>query len=150
MKTRAKAIRLPLPPGGRKANNVLGNISFSALKTSKNPDLAIALAETFAAESQQRFVPASIGTFIPARKSVLQDPNIDLGAFATNEAKSITRVTIQAILEDEEHPTPPFPRNGDRIWNRYNQALSTMTLQNGDPKTVLDALQKEAQDLVSY
>jgi hypothetical protein len=61
----------------------------------------------------------------------------------------MARVVMNALLEDEVHPTPPWPKNGARIWQHWNDAYSKMLLEDADPEPVLSELQALAEDLVA-
>jgi ABC-type glycerol-3-phosphate transport system substrate-binding protein len=150
----AAAIPFPTPPGGHPATILIGNQINSPLKSGKNPDLAIALVEeTLTREDTQAFLSDNAGIWIPALKSQLQQyATFDkLAGYKTDTAKKMVRVTMQALLEGNAAPLPGWPKNGDRVWNEWNNTYQRIwkgKLAAADIKKELDTLQTTIEGLL--
>jgi ABC-type glycerol-3-phosphate transport system substrate-binding protein len=146
----ATAIPFPTPPGGHPATIVIGNDMESALKASKNLDLAkLVVEETTTDETAQEFLGEYAGVWIPALTSLLsQYATYDkLDAYKTDIAKKMVRVTMQQALQGNAGPIPGWKKNGADIWTQWNSVYGNILgtkapgLAKADIQKQLDALQ---------
>jgi len=151
----ATAIHFPTPPGGKKATIVIGNDIHSALKSGKNPDLAVKLVEeSLLADDMQAFLADNCGIWIPATKALLQkgDTPGNLAGYKTDTAKKMVKVTMDALLTGGSGPLPGWPKNGALIWKGWNDVAHRIwkdKLKVADIQKELDALQKTIEGYVA-
>jgi maltose-binding protein MalE len=147
------AIELPIPKGGKKATNLVGNQINSPTLHGPNPALAIDYIEsTVTNEDAQIVKPNGCGIWIPALKSMLEQYQTfdKLGGFTTDTAKAIVRVTMKAAL-DSASPIPGWPKNGNRIWDAWNDSYSKIwkgNLAKDDIQKELDTLETTVEGLL--
>jgi ABC-type glycerol-3-phosphate transport system substrate-binding protein len=148
------AIPFPTPPGGKAATIVIGNDMHSALKSGKNPDLAVKLVnESLTRPEAQYFLSNNCGIWIPALKSMLEQADTfdKLAGYKTDTAKNIVKVTMKALLTGGSGPLPGWPKNGSRIWSAWNTSYGNIwqkKLKGADIQKELDTLQTTITGLV--
>ncbi len=148
------AIPFPTPPGGHPATVVIGNQVNSPMLNAPNPELAIDFIEgTVSNEDAQIYLPMNPGIWIPALKSMLeQHATFDkLDGYKTEKAKAIVRVTMRELLQGGAASLPGWPKNGNRIWNAWNESFGRIwhgNLSKADIQADLDTLQTTIEGLV--
>lgn len=148
----ANTIFVPLPAypgeGAVTANTVVGNIIFSPLTTSANPELGVKLVE-FLAEPETQWQVAKIrGFFLPALKSILADPNVTqqrpYEGFEDN-----LQVIVDTLLNETINPVPSFTKNAASIWENWNNVYGQILLTDMPIPTLLDQLQADIERLLA-
>jgi ABC-type glycerol-3-phosphate transport system substrate-binding protein len=148
----ANTVFAPIPLCSDKAcvaaNVVLGNLTWSPLKKGKQPDLGIKWCDFVGTEEAQKQIGAIRGGVLPARKSVLQDPNLTKQAPYEGYAER-TAVQQKVLLEEDTHPTPPFAKNASKIWNMWSDVFGKILLSDQPVPTLLDEMQSEAEKFLA-
>ena len=148
------AIELPAPKGGKKATNLVGNQINSAFKNGPNPELAISYIElSTTSEEAQILKPNGCGIWIPALKSMLDNyATFDkLGGFKSEVAVAIVRQTMKAAASTAA-PIPGWPKNGNRIWDAWNDSYGKIwkgNLAKADIQKELDTLETTVEGLLT-
>jgi len=148
------AVQLPIPANGSHATNLVGNQINSPTLHGPNPALAIDYIEsTCTNEAAQIVKPNGCGIWIPALKSMLEQyATFDkLGGFTTDTAKALVRVTMQAALDPGTHPIPGWPKNGNRIWDAWDDSYTKIwkgNLAKADIQKELDTLETTVEGLL--
>ena len=148
---RMVAVPLPLPPGGRPSNIVIGNALISAFKRGHHPDLALALVEeAWTQEDAQEYMAEYGSIFVPALKSLLKQWKTydKLDAFPTDNSKEMARFTMRELLDDDVDSLPRWPNNTPQCWTDWNSSYNAIwggNLSKDGIKTELDSLQKKLQ-----
>jgi len=148
------AVELPTPKGGKKATNLVGNQINSPTLHGPHPALAIDYIEsTTTNEDAQIVKPNGCGIWIPALKSMLdQYATFDkLGGFKTKVAQDIVRVTMKAAASSAS-PIPGWPKNGNRIWDAWNDSYGKIwkgNLGKDDIQKELDTLETTVEGLMT-
>ncbi len=99
-------------------------------------------------EEAQKQIGAIRGGVLPARKSVLQDPNLTKQAPYEGYAEA-TAVQQQVLLEEDTHPTPPFAKNASKIWNMWSDQFGKVLLTDQDVGSILDEMQMQAEKFLA-
>jgi hypothetical protein len=152
-KANVVAVELPIPAGGKKATNMVGNQINSPTLHGPNPALAIDYIESTVTNQDAQIVkPNGCGIWIPALKSMLsQYATFDkLGGFKTKVAQDIVRVTMKAALESAV-PIPGWPKNGNRVWDAWNDSYGKIwkgNLAKADIQKELDTLETTVEGLL--
>ncbi len=129
-------------------NVVLGNIVFSPLAKSKNPEGAIAFVKYMADKETQKQIGEILGNRLPPRLDLLKDPALEklAGYQALNPVAARTYADI--LLNEDVRPVPPYAKNPDKIWIAWGDMFGKI-LQSGDPvQPMLDQLQQEVERLL--
>jgi maltose-binding protein MalE len=147
-------IELPTPKGGKKATNLVGNQINSAFMHGPNPELAINYIELSTTDNDAQILkPNGCGIWIPALKSMLDAyATFDkLGGFKSDVAVALVRKTMQAASESAA-PIPGWPKNGNRIWDAWNDSYGKIwkgNLAKADIQKELDTLETTVEGLLT-
>jgi len=147
-------IELPTPKGGKKATNLVGNQINSAFLHGPNPALAIDYIERSTTDNDAQILkPNGCGIWIPALKSMLdQYATFDkLGGFKSDTAVALVRKTMQAASASAA-PIPGWPKNGNRIWDAWNDSYGKIwkgNLAKADIQKELDTLETTVEGLLT-
>jgi ABC-type glycerol-3-phosphate transport system substrate-binding protein len=129
-------------------NVVVGNITFSPVKTGANPQVGVGFVEFLAEEETQWQIAKIRGFFLPAHKNVLADPQVTTqGSYAGYEANA--QVIVDVLLNEETHPIPPFSKNGSTIWTEWSYRFGRVLLTNESITDILDEMQAKAEELLA-
>lgn len=149
---KANTVFIPIPVCSEAAclaaNVVLGNLTWSPLAKAKNPELGVKWCDFVGTEEAQKQIGAIRGGVLPARKSVLQDPNLTKQKPYEGYAEA-TAVQQQVLLTENTHPTPPFSKNASKIWNTWSDMFGKILLTDQPVATLLDEMQTQAEKLLA-
>jgi len=139
---------VPLCPGCKRSNVVLGNLTFSPLKQGKNVDLGAKWCEFLAEEESQWQIAKIRGYVLPTLKKVLQDPNVaKQEGYKGLEVEMAAHVEI--LLNEDLHPVPPFKKNPSKIWTLWSDVFGKILMTEEPIKTLLDQMQAEVEKLLA-
>jgi maltose-binding protein MalE len=154
-KANVTAVELPIPANGKHATNLVGNQINSPTLHGPNPALAIDYIESTCTNLDAQILkPNGQGVWIPALKSLLEQyATYDkLGGFKTETAQKLVRVTMKAALDPGTGPIPGWPKNGNRIWNAWNDSYGKIwkgNLGKDDIQKELDTLETTVEGLLT-
>ena len=146
----AEIVYYPLPrkDPNVSGNVVLGNIVFSPLAKSKNPEGAIAFVKYMADKETQKQIGEILGNRLPPRLDLLKDPALEKLAGYQSLNPVAARTYADILLNEDVRPVPPYAKNPDKIWIAWGDMFGKI-LQSGDPvQPMLDQLQQEVERLL--
>lgn len=130
---------LPLPPGGRPGNVVLGNVLMGAMKASKHKEAAIDYLRVIASEDFQDLTWAYLHV-PPANKKSLDK--------LLSNAPDWLQSYIKWAKQSEGGGMVTFPKNPSKIFEAMSLATQEIFSTDKPIQPVLDKLQGDAEKLI--
>lgn len=131
-------------------NVVLGNIVFSPLAKSKNPEGAVAFVKYMADKETQKGIGEILGNRLPPRLDLLKDPALEKLAGYQRLNPVAARTYADILLNEDVRPVPPYAKNPDKIWIAWGDTFGKIP-QSSDPiQPTLDQLQQEVERLLYF
>ncbi|MFC3803248.1 extracellular solute-binding protein [Cohnella sp. GCM10012308] len=132
---------LPVPDeGGKRANVIVGNTLWFALKQSKHQEEAMEFLRIIASEQyQEKF--ALISSRMPSNKLAAANPELikavpDLAVFG------------EIVANEEAGPLPVFTKNGPKVWEAWYKAQEGILIADKPIAASLAEAQKTAEGLL--
>ena len=148
----ANTLYAPVPDctfsGCLRSNVVLGNLTFSPLKTGRNPEMGIKWCQFLAEEESQWQIAKIRGWVLPTLLKVLKAPDLAQQKGYEGHEKEM-KVHIEILLNEELHPVPPFKKNPSRIWTMWSDIFGKILLTSEPIPTLLNQMQAEAEKLLA-
>jgi multiple sugar transport system substrate-binding protein len=147
---KAEVVVHPLPrkDASVSGNVVVGNETFSVLTKGKERDGAVDLVKFLAKPDAQRQIGNLLGQQLPSTVEVLSDRALEkLPAYAV-EATAV-RVYADILVNESATGLPAFPKNPDKIWAAWNDALGKILLGDDPIKPILDGVQTKVVELLA-
>lgn len=148
----ADTIYSPVPSmkeGGQSGNVVLGNTTFSPLKKANQVDLGVAYVVFLGQPDTQ--MQANLIQRIPTNIAVLKDPKL-LKQPGYQGVTTEIKTFIDALLAQNVHPVPPWPKNGVKIWADWTTAFGQILKENASAakiQQIMNGVQSQVKGLIT-